>query len=110
MRNLLLSWLLITPAFAAPPSAEPDMRVLANDRVKVGIDLNLGGAITWVSKANDSLNLINSFAWGRQVQMSFYGGPVPFVSGAKQPRKDWAGLGWNPIQVGDCFGHRAKVL
>ena len=40
--------------------------------------------------------------------MSYYGGPVPFIVGEKRPKPNWAGLGWNPIQVGDDFGNRAK--
>jgi hypothetical protein len=42
--------------------------------------------------------------------MSYYSGPVPFVVGTKRPAKAWAGLGWNPIQVGDCYGHRSRML
>jgi hypothetical protein len=83
---------------------------LDNGTVRLGVDLSLGGAITYLSKSGDSLNLINSCDWGRQVQMSFYSGPVPFSVGEKQPRADWVQLGWNPIQAGDTFGHRGRVL
>ena len=36
------------------------------------------------------------------MQMSHYSGPWPFVVGDKKPNPGWAGLGWNPIQTGDC--------
>ena len=78
--------------------------------IRLGVDLELGGAITWLSRSGDDTNLVNSFDWGRQVQMSYYSGPVPFLAGAKHPAKSWEGLGWNPIQVGDCYGHRSHLL
>ena len=51
--------------------------------------------------------MINSWDWGRQVQMSYYSGPVPFCRRASAA-PNWAGLGWNPIQAGDDFGHGSK--
>ena len=86
------------------------MSYLDNGTLKVGVDLDLGGAITYLSPSGRDLNLINSYDWGRQVQMSHYSGPVPFVKDGKEPKKEWAGLGWNPIQSGDCHGKRSKVL
>lgn len=86
------------------------MSWLDNGVVRLGIDLNLGGAITHLSKSGEAPNIINSWDWGRQVQMSFYSGPIPFFFGEKRPAPQWAGLGWNPIQAGDHFGNRAQVL
>jgi len=86
------------------------MGYLDNGTIKVGVDLNLGGAITYLSRSGSDLNLINSYDWGRQVQMSHYSGPMPFVKDGKEPAKEWAGLGWNPIQSGDCRGKRSRVL
>jgi len=89
---------------------EPQMSWLDNGTIRLGVDLQIGGAITWLSRSGDNTNLINSFDWGRQVQMSYYAGPVPFIAGTKRPSKYWEGLGWNPIQVGDAYGHRARLL
>lgn len=89
---------------------EPQMSWLDNGSIRLGVDLNLGGAITWLSRSGDTTNLINSFDWGRQVQMSYYAGPVPFIVGEKRPAKYWEGLGWNPIQVGDTYHHRSSLL
>ncbi|MBI5831007.1 MAG: hypothetical protein HZB16_01680 [Armatimonadetes bacterium] len=86
------------------------MSSIDNGTIKVGVNLDLGGAITWVSPSGSDQNLINSFDWGRQIQMSHYSGPNPFAPNGKQPRPEWAGLGWNPIQSGDCYGHRSKLL
>lgn len=108
------------PACAAPdaaktPAAKPEapmtgMSYLDNGKIKVGVNLDLGGAITYLFTSGSDNNLVNSADWGRQIQMSFYSGPVPFASNGKQPRPEWAGLGWNPIQSGDVAGIRSRVL
>ncbi len=88
------------------------MRYLENDRVKIGFDLSIGGAVVYLEdKANKSGNMINSFDWGRQIQLSYYSGPNPYVGpNGEKPSSDWAGLGWNPIQAGDCGGYGSRVL
>lgn len=88
----------------------PSMGYLENDRLKLGVDLRLGGAITLlVDKKYDDANMINSCDWGRQVQLSFYSGPHPYEPGGVKPVPRWAGLGWNPIQSGDVGGFRSRV-
>jgi hypothetical protein len=102
------------PVFAQYNDArEPGhMQYIENDFVKLGVDLRLGGAITvLVDKQRDDRNLVNSHDWGRQVQMSFYSGPNPFIPpSGKQPSETWAQLGWNPIQSGDTGGNRSETL
>ena len=88
------------------------MRYLKNDRVTLGIDLSIGGAVTWLSdEANGGENMINSSDWGRQIQLSYYSGPVPYIGpNGEQPHDEWRNLGWNPIQSGDCGRYPSKVL
>lgn len=87
-----------------------EMSYLENGTIRLGIDLSLGGAITHLSDLSQGDNLINSHDWGRQVQMSFYSGPVPYLPNGKSPNSTWMGIGWNPIQSGDYAGFRSKVL
>jgi len=91
---------------------ESSMRYLENDRIKLGIDLSLGGAVTFLSdRENGGQNMINSHDWGRQIQLSYYSGPWPYVGpNGETPTPEWAGLGWNPIQSGDAGGHRSQVI
>jgi hypothetical protein len=95
---------------AAPPRFEPEMSWLENDKVRVGVDLKMGGSITSLMSRKDGRELINNFDHGRQVQMSFYSGPVPFAHRGVQPHPAWRALGWNPVQSGDWAGNPSRVL
>ncbi len=112
MFSLLAGWAMFAQICGAiqPKGHKADLSVLDNGAVRVGVDLNAGGAVTYLSKSGEDNNIINSWDWGRQVQMSYYAGPVPFTPDGKQPAKEWRGLGWNPIQAGDHFGHGSKVI
>ncbi len=108
-----LSFVIAAPARADDPPADRQHRMsyLDNGVIRLGVDPNLGGAITYLARSGsgDDQNLVNSWDCGRQIQMSYYGGPVPFTPDGKQPKPEWRALGWNPIQVGDAFGHRSRV-
>ncbi|MHB1460079.1 MAG: hypothetical protein ACYC1M_02185 [Armatimonadota bacterium] len=90
---------------------KPDnISYIDNGKIKVGINLDLGGSITYISKSGSDVNLVNSADWGRQIQMSHYSGPNPFEPDGHKANDAWRGLGWNPIQSGDCYHHRSTVL
>lgn len=106
--------LLLTFSSTARAADAPEfsgMSYLDNGVVKIGVNLDIGGAITYLSKSGTEENMINSHDWGRQIQMSFYSGPVPYVpANGKQPAKNWTFIGWNPIQSGDAYNNPSKVL
>src|SRR4051794_41621618 len=115
MRRLLFFYTLAAltvacrPADAIPPKAHgARMSYLDNGVIKLGVDLNVGGAVTYLAKSGDDLNVINSWDWGRQVQMSYYAGPVPFTPRGKEPAKEWRGVGGESIQAGGQFGEGAE--
>ena len=115
LASLLLGCLVLAGldgnAVGGPPALpEPRMTFLDDGEVRIGLDLALGGAITYVSSRDHPANIINSADLGRQIQMSHYSGPWPFVVGDKKPHPAWAGLGWNPIQTGDCYMNPSKVV
>lgn len=110
LRNTAIC-LLFVLAVALPAMADGDrISALDNGHIHLGVNLDLGGAITELAKSGGGVNVVNSADWGRQIQMSFYSGPNPFAPHGKRPNKTWEGLGWNPIQSGDSYGHRSRVL
>ena len=106
-RGAIVLALTLSAAFARPA---PQMSWIENEFVRVGVDLNLGGAITSIVEKEDGRELVNSYDLGREIQMSFYGGPTPFEPDGKKAHPQWRNLGWNPIQSGDWAGNPSKVL
>jgi hypothetical protein len=86
------------------------MSYINNGVVRLGVNLDLGGAITYIADSKAKVNVVNSYDWGRQIQMSFFADPKPYVEAGKRPKKHWEHIGWNPIQSGDCFGNSSKTI
>ena len=103
-------FLPVSTAWAATSLPAPKMSYLDNGEVRIGMDLALGGAVTFISGKGHPGNIINSADLGRQIQMSHYSGPWPFAVGDKKPHPAWVGLGWNPIQTGDCHLNPSEVV
>ncbi len=53
---------------------------------------------------------VNNFDHGRQIQLSYFSGPVPFETADQKPSEHWRHLGWNPIQAGDDFRNGSEVV
>ena len=92
------------------PLPPPSRLYLANDKVRLGIDLNAGGCLTYLSEAGSTQNMINNSDFGRQIQTSLYAAPSYFTSNGKQPVYYWRNLGWNPVQVGDYYNHSSRII
>ncbi|MFM2167478.1 MAG: hypothetical protein RIS79_1849 [Verrucomicrobiota bacterium] len=102
--------LLVTALLATTALQAENMSFMQNERLKLGVDLDLGGAITFLASVKDGANVINNFDLGRQVQLSFYGGPVPFEAKGQKPAAHRHHIRWNPIQTGDNFKNASKAL
>ena len=76
---------------------------IENDHVRIGVDLDSGGAIFYFSQRHPERNLVNHHDAGRFIQQSYYGDR----DGSRWGRRSWR---WNPIQGGGCHGERARVL
>jgi len=82
-------------------AASANLSFLDNGTIKVGVDLDQGGVITYLSKSGDTRNIVNDWAPGRQIGQSYYAGPDPY-GGAAWP--------WNPVGSGDGYLHTSQVV
>ncbi len=116
MRRAIVAWgivlacLLSLSASARPKFDPSQLEFIDNGTIKLGVSKDLGGAITYLSKSGSDENIINNFDWGRQIQMSFFSGPVPYHEKGQKPKDHWKHIGWNPIQAGDDHGHGSEIV
>jgi len=89
--------------------AQPNEISADNGILKVKFDLTRGGAISHISLSGSERNLVNVHDEGRYIQQSYYAGKnVDRKAEGQSPK--WSPWCWNPIQVGDEFKNRAKIL
>ncbi len=80
-----------------------------NETLKLKLDLNRGGTISYISLSGSERNLVNIHDEGRYIQQSYYAGKS-LDRQAEGQSPGWSPWSWNPIQAGDVFGNRAKIL
>lgn len=76
-----------------------DVLMIDNGAVKVGIDREKGGAITWLSSRAYPKNTVNIADPGRLIQQSYYAGRHLDRTSEGQSQS-WTPWTWNPIQGG----------
>jgi hypothetical protein len=79
---------------------------LESEAIKVGLDMSRGGSIGFASAVHQGENVINTADMGREIQLSFYGGPDDYDN-CHWNGQNWP---WNPIGAGDVKGHHGTVL
>lgn len=81
---------------------------ISNDVLRVSQDLTRGGAISYISRTGDRLNIVNVADEGRYIQQSYYAG-YPVDRRLEGQGQAWSPWVWNPIQVGDYMRNRASI-
>ncbi|MEN9884500.1 MAG: hypothetical protein RLZZ420_1717 [Bacteroidota bacterium] len=115
MRIMLILLSLVTFAFCSGQTGKqeglqtPKELVADNGILTVKFDLTRGGAISWISKSGSLHSLVNIADEGRYIQQSYYAGKsLDRKADGQSP--NWSPWTWNPIQVGDAFHNRARIL
>ena len=73
------------------------------------MDLQSGGAISYLSEASTNYNLVNIRDKGRYIQQSYYSGQdLNRIPNGQHP--SWSPWPWNPIQAGDVYDHSPQIL
>lgn len=76
-----------------------DLSIIDNGVVRIGMDANKGGSITWISSESYPQNIVNYADPGRLIQQSYYAGD-PLDRTSEGQWKAWSPWTWNPIQGG----------
>ncbi|GAB5439667.1 MAG: hypothetical protein Fues2KO_00160 [Fuerstiella sp.] len=79
--------------------AGEELRTIDNGVASVGIDLDKGGAITWLSTKAYRRNMVNVHDPGRLIQQSYYAG-ASLERRTEGQHEAWSPWPWNPIQGG----------
>ncbi len=103
MRSLLVIVASVVALAVPPAAAALTPSYLSNSSIRVGVDLDEGGAITFLAPATGGESVINDYDLGRQAQQSYYSGPEGLCfPGATSV--------WNPTGAGDRNGNPSLVV
>ncbi|MEI7421502.1 MAG: Ig-like domain-containing protein [Prolixibacteraceae bacterium] len=90
-------------------STDPVDPIIDNGTLLLKLDLTRGGAISYLSLSGSNRSVVNIADEGRYIQQSYYAGKsIDRKSEGQSP--SWSPWAWNPIQVGDAYRNRAKIL
>ena len=96
-----------TNSYSSSSSTESENIVsIQNSVIRISVDLTKGCSLVEFQDLSSGVNTINSYDLGRQVQASFYGGPVPYDQ-CVWNNQEWP---WNPIGSGDTYGNPSTIL
>ena len=60
------------------PRLPARLSVIDNGVIRIGVDLNRGGSITYLSDTENRINVVNTYDFGREIQQSYFSGPIPY--------------------------------
>jgi len=88
-----------------------DIVWMTNDKIKVGINLGLGGIMTYLSEINSTTNLINNgYDAGRQIQPDYHVKPDNYKVEGKVARDIYVNFSYNTIMGGSTYQDRVALL
>lgn len=101
--TLPLLALAVLLAASPTPKGTRNWTYLDNGQVRLGVNMDAGGAVGWFSRSGSGENWVNGYDHGRYIQQSYYG---------DSDGSDWNGTPWryNPVQGGSWRGVPATVL
>ena len=115
MKKLLCFLFGIFFCFQSCKSQSSDLKlymvdpIIDNGLLTLKLDLTRGGAISYLSLSGSSRSYVNIADEGRYIQQSYYAGKrLDRKADGQSP--SWSPWSWNPIQVGDAYHNRAKIL
>ncbi len=85
-------------------------RLMDNGIIRIGIDLNSGGAISHLVEMGSYDSAVNIHDLGRYIQQSYYSGPTPFIPPGAVQHPAYPNWSWNPVQAGEAYNHRSEVI
>jgi hypothetical protein len=106
---ILMVFLIITITCTIQP-ASSQTRLMDNGIIRIGIDLNSGGAISYLVEMGSFDSAVNVYDLGRYIQQSYYSGPTPFIPPGAIQHPSYANWSWNPVQAGDVYHNRSEVV
>ena len=110
MKSIIFSTFLVFFLLIKLNAQQTDSVLSADNGIVIlKLDLTRGGAISYISPSGSSINLVNIHDEGRYIQQSYYAG-TPVNRQAEGQNPSWSPWSWNPIQVGDSYNNRAKIL
>ncbi|HNX56788.1 MAG TPA: hypothetical protein PKO30_14450 [Prolixibacteraceae bacterium] len=106
---MLFAAFFMVSFFAQGQTLKKSKAEIDNGTIHLKLDLTRGGAISFLSLSGSERNVVNIADEGRYIQQSYYAGKS-LDRKADGQAKNWSPWCWNPIQVGDAFSNRAKIL
>ncbi len=105
----IFSFLLFFGRAGAQDIVQPADPVIDNGILILRLDLSRGGAISYISLSGKDRNIVNIADEGRYIQQSYYAGKtIDRKTEGQSP--NWSPWSWNPIQVGDAYRNKARIL
>jgi hypothetical protein len=88
-----------------------DIVWMSNDKIKIGINLSIGGVISYMSEIGSLVNLVNNgYDSSRQIQPNYHVKPDNYTVEGKVARDIFVNYSYNTIMGGSTYLDRVALL